>query len=389
MNISNKSLQYRNSFLTVVIFSAGIAFSAQFYTYFFYEALITGDMHGEIDFTGIVISDTFFYKTVLNWLVTDAISLFWLLQSNNYFVPVFIWYLSGDNWYLTALLNAMLVFFSFLYFIKLCRLYNLKLDANIFFIYIGLSPIFIYYSIGALKELPCLLGIMGFFYHYLKRHKVSWIFYFFILILIRKQLVIPLFIFIIFDKAVKNQLMACFITVLLAGGLYPFFQYFDVAAIVATELYRENQRGSLGALIESIRSSIPILSSAAVLLRAIQSVFEPILTFIMNPTVYEDDAISLYLLANLIQNIVLTPFWILSMIGIVNKIFFCNIKNRDTRRLYAFIILYVAFIGGFSFIHHRYLFPLIGVILIGGLIVLKEMASLTMTKKGTKYESSC
>jgi hypothetical protein len=295
-----------------------------------------------------------------------------------------MWYLTGDDWYLIALLNGVLIFFSFLYFIKLCKLYNLKLNAKIFLIYIGLSPIFIYYSIGALKELPCLLGVIGFFYHYLKRHKVCWIFYFFILILIRKQLVIPIALFILFDKAVKNQPMACLITILIMGGLYPFIQYFDVAAINATELYRENQEGSVGGYIESIRSSIPILSGAAVLFRVFQSSFEPIITFIMNPTVYEGSVLSVYLLTNLIQNIVLAPFWVLTMIGIVNGIFFRNIKNRDTRRLFAFIVLYAGFVGGFSFIHHRYLFPIIGFILIGGLIVLKDKASIHLTKNRNK-----
>jgi hypothetical protein len=381
MNISNKSLLYQNSFLVIIILSAGIAILAQFYTYSFYEALIMGDTHEPIGFTKLVISDTLFYKTILNELVTDSISFSWLLRSNNYSAPVFMWYLAGDNWYLIALLNGVLIFFAFLYLIKLCRLYNLKLNTKIFLVYVGVSPILIYYSIGALKELPCLLGIIGFFYHYLKRNKGSWIFYFLLIIVIRQQLVIPIVFFIIFDKTVKNQLMACFITILIAGGLYPLIQHFDFASIDATVQYREDQAGSVGAFIESIRSSIPILSSAAVLFRIVQSIFEPIITFINNVTVYEGNVLSVYLLVNLIQNMVLTPFWVLTIIGIVNGVFFRNIKNRDTQRLFSFISIYIGFVGGFSFIHHRYMFPIIGFILIGGLVVLKEKASLSITKK--------
>ena len=49
-----------------------------------------------------------------------------------------------------------------------------------------------------------------------------------------------------------------------------------------------------------------------------------------------------------------------------------------------FISIYIGFVGGFSFIHHRYMFPIIGFILIGGLVVLKDKASLSITKNRNK-----
>ena len=385
MNISHQSYLCRSSSLIIAILSIGIALTTQLYTYIVYQALIEQNMHGATGLARAVIPDTFLYKNILEKVLVGEMSIGELLVFSNYIGPVFMWYLAGDNWYSIAAVNGFVIFVALLYLFKFCRFYNLKLlKTMIILTYIGISPIIIYYSTGALKELPCLLGILGFLYHYLNEQKKSWIFYAFILIFFRLQLVVPIALFIIFDRVVKNQLKASILTILIAAALYPFIEQFSMLAANTTELFREDQTSTVGSYIEEIRRTIPIVSMFAVLLRIIQVIFEPFLKFIKNPTFYEYDDLSVYLLSNFIQNLVLAPFWILAIIGIIRRTFTRKKETRDIERVYSFMVLFVGFVAGFSFISHRYLFPIIGIVLIAGLLEHKKMAFRTMTKSRYK-----
>ena len=382
MKISQRSFLFRRSSLLILILSLGIKLATQFYTYVIYKALIAENMHGMTGLARGAIPDTFLYKNILEKILIDELSISSLLMFSNYIGPVFMWYLAGANWYLVAAINGLVIFVALHYLYQIFKFYDLKVsNTTIISVYVGVLPIIVYYSIGALKELPGLLGILGFLYHYLKQQKKYWIFYVFILIFFRQQLVIPIALFIILDKATINQFKASTLTILILAGGYPFLYQIDILASNATELFREDQTTSVGAYIEEIRSTIPIISMVAVLLRILQAIFEPILTFIKNPTFYEYDDLSVYLLLNFIQNIVLAPFWIMAIIGILRRTFRRKKKNRDTGRLYALMVLYVGFVGGFSFISHRYLFPIIGIVLIAGLLEQKEMAFRAMKKK--------
>jgi hypothetical protein len=47
-------------------------------------------------------------------------------------------------------------------------------------------------------------------------------------------------------------------------------------------------------------------------------------------------------------------------------------------RIYAFLAWYMITVGGFSFISHRYLFPISGLILIGGLFEIHRKRSVRL-----------
>lgn len=382
MRTSHHLLAYRSISLVAALASAGVVLAALLYTFIFHQALIEEDMHGMTGFARVVIPDTFLYKTSLERVIGGEIPIEWLVFTlKNGIGPAFMWYLAENNWYSIAAINGLLIFISLLYFSRISRHYKIEFSATTTMaIYIGLAPILIYYSIGSLKELPTLLGFLGFLYHYLKNQTHKWLFYVFLLIFFRYQIIVPIAAFVTFDKVFKNPLKVSVFTMLAVACLYPYINSLSIFTSEATAIFREDQASSVGAYIEGIRETMPVLSALAVLFRVIQSMFEPILTFIANPTFYENESISVYLIVNFIQNVTLAPYWMLAVVAVIRESLTHKTDCRDIKRLYALIVLFVVSIGGFSFIHHRYLFPISGFVLIAGLIELSRRRAFRMQR---------
>jgi hypothetical protein len=353
-----------------VLASAGIVFAAMFYTSVFYQALVDGDMDGMAGFARIVIPDTFFYKTVSEG--ESAIAVLALSRIKNAVGPGIMWYVAGYNWYSIVAINGVLIFLSLLYLSRIKQYYGLQLSTTVAMVlYIGLAPIFVYYSIGAIKELPTLFGLLGFFYHYLKNQRKRWLIYVLMLIFFRYQIVFPIVTFITLDKVSRKPLKASILIMLAIACIYPYIRSMNVFGSEATELFREDRLGTSGAFIEHVRETIPVLSVFAVMIRVGQSMFEPLLTFYANPTFLEHGDLSVYLLLNVLQNLTLAPYWIFVAIAVTRKAMSRKPGPRDIERLYALMVLFVVPIGGFSFIHQRYLFPITGILLIAGMMALK------------------
>jgi hypothetical protein len=378
MRTSWHSWSPRHIYVLSILASALILFATLQYTSIFYETLISGDMHEMPGFARIAIPDTFLYLELFkNFIQSD--SIFVASNVKNSKGPISLWYLANGNWYVIAAINSFLVFLSMVYVFRIIQHFEIKLSKlSLTFVYIGITPIFVYYSIGALKEIPSLLGLLGFFYHYLKNQRVGWIFFALVLIFFRYQLIFPITAFVIIDKIFRNPLKISIVCLLIIASLYPFISMLNIFGNNATEIFRTDQAYSIGAVVEEVRNRIPFLSALAVLLRVFQSIFEPILTLIQNQTFYERDGFSIYLCYNFFQNLVLSPYWLLTIIGIIRAFFRRKQSNRDMDRIYAFLAWYMITVGGFSFISHRYLFPISGLILIGGLFEIHRKRSVRL-----------
>ena len=372
MKINNNLLIRRKSDFIALIASAAIVLAAILYTKIFYEALISEDWYSVDGFRRIVIPDTFLYKNLLE--SEASIYLIAFSGIKNSIGPSLIWFLAGMNWYVVVLINAVFVYISLKYLVQIGSYFYLHIHPIfIFIILLGVMPTAIYYSIGSLKELPMICGFTGFFYHYLKRQKVLWVTFFLLLVFFRYQIFIPLIIFVVLGKYSRRPLRVSIFLVIFISSIYPYIRSLNIFSLDSILLYREDSLDTSGALIELIRDEIPGLSSIAILVRVIQSVFEPILIFIKNPTIFEDGGLSIYTASGLPEALVMAPFWILAGIGIMREIVACKEGSRDIQKMYALIVLFAIPVGGFSFIHHRYLFPITGIVMMAGLVTARDM----------------
>ena len=372
MKINNNLLIRRKGDFIALIASAAIVLAAILYTKIFYEALISEDWYSVDGFRRIVIPDTFLYKNLLE--SEASIYLIAFSGIKNSIGPSLIWFLAGMNWYVVVLINAVFVYISLKYLVQIGSYFYLHIHPIfIFIILLGVMPTAIYYSIGSLKELPMICSFTGFFYHYLKRQKVLWVTFFLLLVFFRYQIFIPLIIFVVLGKYSRRPLRVSIFLVIFISSIYPYIRSLNIFSLDSILLYREDSLDTSGALIELIRDEIPGLSSIAILVRVIQSVFEPILIFIKNPTIFEDGGLSIYTASGLPEALVMAPFWILAGIGIMREVVACKEGSRDIQKMYALIVLFAIPVGGFSFIHHRYLFPITGIVMMAGLVTARDM----------------
>jgi len=195
-----------------------------------------------------------------------------------------------------------------------------------------------------------------------------------LLFIFRYQLlIIPIYLYYItYIKA--KQYKYAFIPFILLLCIYPILSNLDMFSSSVTETFRENSSGaSIGAKIEYLRNNVYILSFFSILIRTFQTLFEPILSFINNPSFYEKGNLSIYSLQQFLSNIIML-FYIKKFI--FNSFFIIKNKSKiktDVKTMYFLVIFLVILIGGTSFIHARYLYPFFPAIIILSFIPKKMM----------------
>lgn len=347
--------------LTSLVFVLG-------YVHFFENSLYQGNIEGERGFVGLYITDTLIY---IDLLMVDEWSIlaFAIAGVKNAFVPVLFWQLAQGSWYVMAAINAAFLYAILSYLCRLCWHFNVPQRRAAFIVaLLAFLPSVQYFSVGSLKELPTLLALTGFLYHFLKGQKGYWFLWALVLILLRYQLGVLLMIFIFCASFSKSPLRMAALLVLGGTMAYPFFSHFGILSSETTEFLREetDSQASAGALLESIRETVPIASAAAVLVRALQSLMEPIITLIGGPYLFYDGAISIEGFAYLSALILTVPSWVRTAAAIFRGLL--HGLPRDTEILYSLILIYGVLVGGLSFVQGRYLFPATALVLLGGVL---------------------
>lgn len=336
------------------------------YIRIFERTLLDGDISGSNGFVGLFITDTLRY---LDLVAADEWSIFTFAVAGvkNAIIPLLMWDAVQGNWYLMAVFNSMMALATTIYLSKLCWHFHLARSKAIYSVaLLGLLPAVLYFSVGSLKELPTLLALTGFLFHYLKRDQILWMLWAVLLVALRYQLVVVLPVFVLVARFAASPLRLSAIILLFFSMAYPIFASINVLSAESTEFFRSeaDTESSAGAQLESIRSSVPVVSAAAIAIRTAQSVLDPLLTFAAGPYLFYDGSISIEGFAYLSTLLLTLPAWYRTAQHIVKAIRFG--ASRDSQLLYALILLYAIPVGGFSFVQGRYLFPLTALVIVGG-----------------------
>ncbi len=366
-----KKITYKIIFSTLLFFILSIAY----YNYF--SIYLEQDQFTNIlGFTRIVIPDTFIYKSVLD----DTSNIFQsiLISSvKNTIGPSLIWALVLKNWTIVILFNTIILLISINRLIKISKVLNLKYSYENIVLIIFFLPITLYFTIGSLKEIPCFFGLISFFYFYISDQKFKIILYFFFLFIFRYQLAFPLIFFIFFDRYKMNILFLSTIFLIAIMIFYPIFS-FNILASDATAIFREGSEtsGKLGTIVENIRSNIPFLSFFAIIFRCIQTIYEPLFTFFKIFTFFEDGDLNIFSLFQFISTLILFPFWYIFFKRLIKILKNKYIYERNIVRLYSFCLLFIIPTAGFSFIQTRYLYPIIGLLILATLNPFKQIKNI-------------
>lgn len=348
-----------------------------------------GDPHCFAGFGSVLIPDTYLYR-VLSFAEFD-IALMLYSGVKNSLGPACLWMLSAESWIGMAVINSVFVFIFLIYMVKLSRRLMITIPAwQVLLMFFGSLPLFVFYSVGALKELPGLLFMTCFFYYYLKNSIKSYMFFMILSILFRYQLIVVYAAFIFIDKTRKKTLGFVFIFLTAFSAAYPFLNDLNIFSSTDLQNYRENSANedSLGSHIETVRQKIPGLSAIAVCVRVLQSIFEPLLTLVNNPTFYKDGDVIVFLFVMFTSCFSLIFSWTSTFSGLFKAIIKKSGVCSDIDKLYSFLLLFIVPTGGFSFIHHRYLFPCIGLVIIAGAVNHKIINSVSISFKYCPLESS-
>ncbi len=357
-------------FLSLFVF----LISWSYYEYFS-EALNNYNWLGVGGFTRIIIPDTFVYLSVID--SPNPIVSIMLAGVKNTIAPSLIWFVTDGNWVRVLFVNSACLLIGLIYFAKTAQLFNVprqKIWGMMFLL--ALLPATIYYTIGALKEIQTLVFLTGFIYHYLKGDRIRWLLFAALIVFFRYQLAASLFLFLFADRFNKRSLNVTIIVLFFLSAGYPFIKWFQIFSTESTEYYRFafGEETSLGGIVEQVRNTLPGISVFAVLIRTFQSIFEPLLSFIKEPTFYEDGDLSIINIVNLTSSVMLLRIWFLFL---KRMVLICGNQaglHRNVIRLYMLCLVTIIPIGGFSFIHHRYLYSVTSIVLLASVIRFHRMA---------------
>ncbi len=341
--------------------SSAIAMFLYIYFWIFYDSLIQFKTESPFAFVdSFVIPDTYIYHDVLN----EGSGLLSIISSTvkNTFVPSAIWYLAGGEWILVLAMNVFFYYLMTGYVIEVCKMYNISYKRIV--LLLTFAPVTLFYMVGALKELPTMILLLGFFVNSIRQRYLSVFVIIALLALLRYQIIasIILYILLLARSSSKSLLANAVIAVAVLAGLFPLINDMTTLSNDATELFRQESQGfGIGSIVEQVRDDIIGISSIAVLFRVIQTIFEPLLFFVSSDLINEG-VLSVYPVASVLSFLMFTSYFAKFLVGFMSS----RLYKSDfmIQKLYTYILTLIVPIAGFSFIHHRYIYPLYPLIII-------------------------
>lgn len=215
-----------------------------------------------------------------------------------------------------------------------------------------------------------MLLLLMFIYYYNQKKMIGLFLTLVALIVFRYQLIFILFSTMACMKITSRSFRFSLLAIIVLSLIYPLITSFGPLEMEATERFRSGQEGSIGAFVENIRNNYYGVSLFAIIIRTFQSLFEPFLTLIMNPSgyIYENEWFSVYRFIQFSTLVIVAPYIyrvFFNMIRIYKLGRFCNVNIQF---IYVILVLSVFTIGGMSFIHHRYLLPFFPLVMIAAMV---------------------
>lgn len=306
-------------------------------------------------FSRIIIPDTFIYKSYgesQNTIITT-------LDIKNYIGPAFLAYVMKDIPYGDIIINILFIGIVGIYFIKILKLLNINSTLPLLILF--LNPESIYYSQGFLKEIPSLLFVTMFAYYFLKKKYVYLVPIILAAGIFRYQIGLILILILCMEIFPKYKFKILHLFLFLLFALLPVVYIY----LVPAELYYLYSAGSeipplgIGSIIFSSLQNIPLFGYVGIPIRILQNLFEP---FPRVPLFYGGEGIiNLYFVTMLISLFIMVFFYI---IFFKSSFFFIlgKYRNKMSEPLYRllFIILIFAILASInSFVHHRYMYPIV------------------------------
>lgn len=371
MVIENKSFRILKRILFFALCIASLS-----YLYFFHENLLNHEVEHVSGFTRIIVPDTIVYAA----LVDLNEPLFSLISSGvkNSIGPGLIWLFSNKNWYIVLVINLVTIGLITDYFEKIANFYCLhEFTKQIGVIIILTSPFSLYYSIGALKELPVMLFLLMGTYGYLyKKWKLMLVASFF-LVLFRYQMFVVLglmFCVVYFNRDIfKNAVYI----LIIAASMYPGISSLGILSSGATDYYRDlyGVQGSLGSVVETVRSNVYVLSFFAIIFRVFQTLFEPLILIANRMSFYEDGSLSVFDVMQFTTSCFYVFFVWRLYLNMKKVLKFGRNISIEEQFIFAFLLISLILTCGFSFIHHRYSLPFFPLMYIASMMHLSKKSN--------------
>jgi hypothetical protein len=338
--------------------------SAFLYVFAFIDILDNGETVGH-GFQAIVQSDTMLFKDIFQ---NFNVELYIDANVKNTILPVYMWTAINGNWYISVVLNVLMLA-GVIYFLgKIAELIEIKFFFNKMLLLILLPETFIY-LIGILKEIPTLFFFTAVTFFFLKKNWVIFFIFFIFLILFRYQFAICIALFI-FGNIFwgKNNIRFLFVLFAFLSASYPFLvNNFQVLGQEDANLFREMGAGSgIGQIVEIIQKNIYGLSFIATLVKFFQMMVEP-LPF---PNLFDSSGVNIIAISYSISAIIWLTIWYKYFKNVIKVIKNPGIITPNQNLVLSLSFSFLIMVALNSFVHHRYLYPGMGLILIISFIPL-------------------
>lgn len=328
------------------------------YAYAFMSLLEIGETEG-YGFKGIIQSDTILFRNIFQ---NSGILIYLSANVKNVVLPSLLWMLLDGNWYLASLFNICLLSFTALYLNRIADHIGISINNKVLFLIILLPETFIY-TIGILKEIPTLFVFCALSLYYLKKRWFLFSLYLLLLILLRYQFSIAIILFlfgnIVFKEKNIRFLVLFFI---LLSSLYPLLSK-TVPALGSDDalLYRELGPGlGVGSVVETIQSNWYGLSTLATMVRLFQMIVQPWPAL----NIYDGSDVNVMALLYSISACILLPVWFKYFRFVVHAFRNPNSLKQGEGVILCMSFTFIIMVSLNSFVHHRYLYPGLGLILL-------------------------
>lgn len=362
----------KKSSVSLLMSIALVALFSIVYVYVFVGLLEVGDTEG-LGFNGIVQSDTIAFMNIYQ---QSNISAYLEAGVKNTVLPASLWSVLDGNWYLATLINVVLLFFTALYLKKIANHLQIKINNKKIFFVVLLPETFIY-LIGVLKEIPSLFIFTALTYYFLKKRWLLFVMFFGFLLLFRYQFILCIGLFLLGNKIFKENNIKFLVAVFtILSASYPFLiQHVAGLGLDDAKLYRELGPGlGIGLIVEEIQSNIYGLSFFATIVRLFQMIVEPWPI----PNIFDGDNVSVIALVYSVSAVILLPIWF-KYFRLVSRVLKCPSSiSQDARLILCISFAFIMMVALNGFIHHRYLYPGIG------LIILVAYTPVTRFETGVK-----
>lgn len=332
--------------------------SAFLYVFAFIDLLDNGETVGH-GFQAVVQSDTMLFRDIFQ---NFNVGLYLDANVKNTILPVYMWTFINGNWYISVVVN-MLMLTGVIHFLgKIAELSEIKIVFKRMLLLILLPETFIY-LIGILKEIPTLFFFTATTFFFLKKNWINFFIFFAFLILFRYQFALCIALFIsgnIFWG--KHNIRFLFLFFAFLAAIYPFLvNNFQVLGQEDAKLYREMGAGlGIGGIVETIQTNIYGISFLATLVKFFQMMVEPWPL----PNLFDSSGINVLAISYSISAIIWLTIWYKYFRNVILVIKNPSIITRNQNLVLSMSFSFLIMVALNSFVHHRYLYPGMGLILI-------------------------